>query len=125
SLQYKVEMDDALIWNTDKLLLYIIVQNIYENALDYRMDGLSMIVFSAEVIPKKKQLRLLIRDNGTCIPLQAADRIFDMFFQNTAQSHTAGLGLYMVKKSVEKLGGTIRLLEEEKETVFEIFLPTI
>lgn len=121
-LKYEIEMSDEISCKTDKLLLYIIIQNIYENALDYRKDGLSRIIFVAEVV-NGNHLKMQIRDNGTCIPLEAVDRIFDMFFQNTAQSSTAGLGLYMVKKSVEKLGGTIKLLESKSETIFEIFLP--
>lgn len=121
-LEYEINMSDDICCLTDKLLLYIIIQNIYENALDYRKDGLSRIIFSAEVV-NTNHLKLRIRDNGTCIPLEAVDRIFDMFFQNTAQSSTAGLGLYMVKKSVEKLGGTIKLLEDKSETIFEILLP--
>ena len=121
-LKYEIDMPDEISCKTDKLLLYIIIQNIYENALDYRKDGLSQIVFLAEVV-NGSNLKMQIRDNGTCIPLEAVDRIFDMFFQNTAQSSTAGLGLYMVKKSVEKLGGTIKLLENKSETIFEIVLP--
>lgn len=121
-LKFQVDIPEAMRWTTDKLLFYIIVQNIYENALDYRRDGLSRIVFTAEVI-NSKYLKLLVRDNGTCIPFHAADRVFDMFFQNKAQSNTAGLGLYMVKKAVEKLGGRIQLREEQEETFFEILLP--
>lgn len=122
-MKFYVDIPDTLSWMTDKLLFYIIIQNIYENALDYRRDGLSMIVFTAEVL-NTRCLKLFVRDNGTCIPLHAADRVFDMFFQNTAQSNTAGLGLYMVKKAVEKLGGQIRLLKEQDETFFEILLPS-
>lgn len=121
-LMYEVDIPDDIKCVTDKLLLHIIIQNLYENALDYRKDGLSTIVFSAELV-RTNYLKFQVRDNGTCIPLEAADRIFDMFFQNTAQSSTAGLGLYMVKKSVEKLGGTIQLLEDKSETIFEILLP--
>ena len=122
SLKYEIEIPEEAEWSTDKLLFYIIIQNIYENALDYRIDGLSTITISTDT-SNPKVLKLHIRDNGTCIPLEAADRIFDMFFQNTAQSNTAGLGLYMVKKSVEKLGGSIKLVGEKKETFFEITLP--
>ena len=121
-LNYEVSIPDTITCTTDKLLLYIIVQNLYENALDYRKDGLSTITFSAELV-HLNCLKFQVSDNGTCIPLEAVDRIFDMFFQNTAQSSTAGLGLYMVKKSVEKLGGTIKLLQDKKETIFEILLP--
>ncbi len=121
-LNYEVDIPEDIVCVTDKLLLYIIIQNLYENALDYRKDGLSTITFSAEP-SHQNYLKLQVRDNGTCIPLEAVDRIFDMFFQTTAQSSTAGLGLYMVKKSVEKLGGTIKLLEDKSETIFEILMP--
>lgn len=122
-LKYEVDIPGDIKWKVDKLLFYIIIQNIYENALDYRRDSSSKIVFSVEVL-SANYLKLHIRDNGTCVPLHAADRIFDMFFQNTTQSNTAGLGMYMVKKSVEKLGGTIKLLKGDEETFFEILLPS-
>lgn len=122
-LEYRLDIPRNLKWNTDKLLLYMIIQNIYENALDYRSNGLTYLVFSAEVINDHK-LILKVKDNGIGIPEQVGDRVFDMFFQSTRDSVTSGLGLYMVKKSVEKLGGTIELMQNDiEDTVFEIILP--
>lgn len=124
-LEYRLEIAENLTWKTDKLLLYMIIQNLYENALDYRSQGLTYVLFSAEIGDDGK-LRLKVKDNGIGISEQVGDRVFDMFFQSTRNSVTSGLGLYMVKKSVEKLGGTIELVQQcEEDTVFEILLPDI
>jgi signal transduction histidine kinase len=52
------------------------------------------------------------------------DRIFDMFFRGNDDSKGSGLGLYIVKNTVEKLGGTISLENgKPKGTTFVIWLP--
>jgi signal transduction histidine kinase len=51
-------------------------------------------------------------------------KIFSMFFRATERSEGAGLGLYIVKESVNKLGGEITLDSTYNEgSVFNICLP--
>ena len=50
-----------------------------------------------------------VSDNGQGIVEHYLDKVFEMFFRATAQSEGSGLGLYIVKKVVEKLRGTIAL----------------
>ena len=53
-----------------------------------------------------------VQDNGEGIPEEFKDRIFEMYFRANERSKGNGLGLYIVKKAVEKLGGTIGLKSE-------------
>jgi len=61
------------------------------------------------------------------IPLAEQERVFDNVYRipthNPWQYGGTGLGLALVKKLVERLGGTIRLTSENKRTEFMVSLP--
>ena len=54
-----------------------------------------------------EQLDIIICDNGCGIPDENRDKIFDMYFTTTGGS---GIGLYHAKYSLEKMKGSISLL---------------
>ena len=67
-----------------------------------------------------------IEDNGIGIPEKEKAKVFNMFYRANEQSKGSGLGLYIVKETVEKLEGTITLKSEEGQgTTFEIYLPNL
>jgi len=66
-----------------------------------------------------------ISDNGLGIPKKYQNKIFDMFYRANEGSKGSGIGLYIVKNAVEKLGGTVNFKSElGKGTVFTLTLPT-
>ena len=67
-----------------------------------------------------------ISDNGIGIARENHEKIFNMFYRVSTQSVGSGLGLYIVKETVEKLQGVINLESEPgKGTVFSIRLPNL
>jgi signal transduction histidine kinase len=50
-----------------------------------------------------------VNDNGIGISEEYQSKVFDMFFRGHAASSGTGLGLYIVKEIVQKMGGTISL----------------
>lgn len=54
-----------------------------------------------------KTLRLTIEDNGGGIPDEIIGRIFEPYFSTKDKSQGTGLGLHMVYRLVESMGGTI------------------
>ena len=69
-----------------------------------------------------------VQDEGIGIPSQAMPNLFGRFFrsQNAVERGIAGtgLGLYMVKESVEKYNGTIEVVSTDgKGTTFTVTLP--
>jgi len=70
----------------------------------------------------KKRLVATIRDDGVGISNDIKDQIFDPFV--TSKSTGTGLGLYIVRRNVEELGGTIACeVEPGGGTCFTIKLP--
>jgi signal transduction histidine kinase len=67
---------------------------------------------------------LSIQDNGIGIHEKCLPMIFDMFFQANDKAEGSGLGLYIVKETLEKIQGTIRVESQYGEgTIFSINLP--
>ncbi|TAE48522.1 MAG: sensor histidine kinase [Cytophagales bacterium] len=65
-------------------------------------------------------------DNGIGIKEEYIKKIFDMFFRATDKGEGSGLGLYIVKQTIEKLGGSIEVKSEYGEgTLMTIHLPNL
>ena len=68
---------------------------------------------------------LEIADNGIGIDTQHQSKIFDMFFRATEKASGSGLGLFIVKETMEKLRGEITISSElGKGTTFSIKIPS-
>jgi signal transduction histidine kinase/tetratricopeptide (TPR) repeat protein len=107
---------------TDAFLLEISLENILENALIFSTKKPIIIDFFAE--KQKKNYLIRITDQGQGIPQNLQSKVFDMFFRGNENSQGNGLGLYMVKKALEKLKGYIELSSEESQyTRIDLYLP--
>ena len=108
---------------SDKSMVYSIFQNLIENSIKYSgKDNPYLNIYSKDV---KNGIEFTFEDNGQGIPENAQDKIFNMFFRANDLQKGSGLGLYIVKTAVQKLGGNILLTSEmRKGSTFKIFLPT-
>ena len=65
-----------------------------------------------------------IRINGIGVAKDQQDKVFSMFFRaQSSVSFGSGLGLHLVKKNVEKLGGNISFNSSKTGTEFIIHIP--
>jgi signal transduction histidine kinase len=110
---------------SDSTRLKILFNNIISNAIKYRKTGnreQSYIAITAEVSDERAIIH--IEDNGIGINEKVIQKIFDMFYRGTEKSQGSGLGLYIVKETLEKLRGTIAVSSElNKKTIFKIEIP--
>ena len=107
----------------DKELLTSIFQNLLDNAIKYRTES-SYVKISVK--DEDKGVEIKVEDNGIGIPKSIHEKVFDMFFRANLSSKGSGLGLYLVKTSVEKLGGKMQLLSQEnKGTCIIVLLPSL
>lgn len=106
----------------DHMLLNHIIVNLMENS----------IVFSGEKNPyarcalyfENHHLIIQVTDNGIGISPEVRDRIFDMFYRGSEKSIGNGLGLFMVKKALEILDGSITIENgASKLTTFTVRIP--
>jgi len=73
---------------------------------------------------EKKNIRLVISDNGMGIRAKDLDRIFDPFFTTKLEGFGTGLGLSLVYGIIKEMQGEIKVSSKAGEyTKFEILFP--
>ncbi|MCP5027684.1 MAG: PAS domain S-box protein [Actinomycetia bacterium] len=101
-----------------------IMKNLLENAAKYtdRSRSKHRVVVAATVTDD--ELSLTVADNGAGIPADSLDVIFRRFYR-AGDHHQPGLGLglALVKRNVERLGGEITVESSTEGTRFEVALP--
>lgn len=106
SITKRVEVAGSVKFVCDRYRISVILNNLISNAIKYHdPQKESFINVSATV--NEEEAKIEIVDNGIGIPEELQRRVFDMFFRATEKSEGAGLGLYIVRETVEKLSGTI------------------
>lgn len=107
---------------SDNLRLRIIINNLLSNAIKYADFGKEKPFISIKTYTTDNDLIIQIEDNGIGINKQYLNRIFEMFFVTNKNKGT-GLGLYIVKETIENLNGNITV--ESKINVGTKFIVTI
>jgi PAS domain S-box-containing protein len=97
--------------NLDIHLYFIVLINLLKNALDFRKDDQNPVV-SIKVYEQEGELVSEVQDNGQGMDEQVKRSAFQMFYRGNPASKGSGLGLYMVKNAVQKLGGQVELISE-------------
>jgi signal transduction histidine kinase len=111
---------------SDPYRLSVIINNLVSNAIKYRDTTKPSSTIDIAATITDKSVEMTFRDNGIGISEEFLPKIFDMFFRATERSEGAGLGLYIVKETIEKLHGTIQVKSAVGEgTVFSICLPNM
>lgn len=106
----------------EESLLQTITQNLLENAIKYCSEKSPKVLICIK--QQHNQLLLEVSDNGIGIPEAAQAHIFDMFYRATTRSTGTGLGLYILKHAVDKLGGTVKVRSlPQKGSRFLVSLP--
>lgn len=106
----------------EESLLQTITQNLLENAIKYCSETSPKVLICIK--EQNNQLLLEVSDNGIGIPEEAQAHIFDMFYRATTRSTGTGLGLYILKHAVDKLGGTVKVRSlSQKGSRFMVSLP--
>jgi signal transduction histidine kinase len=111
---------------TDDEKLKAILQNLVSNALKFTERG--TVTVSAAHLREAGRVEFRVSDTGPGIARDKLPIIFDMFKQAdssaTRKHEGAGLGLYIVKKFVDLLGGQISVQSETGDgSVFIVSLP--
>ena len=111
---------------TDREKLRHILQNLVDNAIKFTETG--KITISARSLPGSKAVEFKVTDTGLGIPRESLPGIFERFRQGpnsqALPSAGVGLGLHIVKKFTEMLGGDVTVQSEPgKGSTFTVTIP--
>lgn len=91
-------------------LIPIVFENILDNALQYRKREEPRV--DIRIIQTKAGVQIIVADNGLGFDKKYKDQVLEMYYRASEHSSGNGLGLYLVKKAVDKLQGTIQIESE-------------
>ncbi|MCZ7668333.1 MAG: HAMP domain-containing histidine kinase [Chloroflexi bacterium] len=108
----------------NKDTFYLIFKNLIDNAIKFTLSGTVRI----DAYHKAGWIHVVVKDQGIGISKASMPNMFGRFFraQTAVERGIAGtgLGLYMVKESVEHFGGAIEVSSTEgKGATFTVRLP--
>ncbi len=122
-VRFQIDVNPDLIIKTDITLLEAALSALVENAIFYRNEQKPDIAISVSLI--KDKIHIAIQDNGDGMVDKVLHRAFDMFYRGNNKSKGSGLGLYIVKKIMQRLDGSIKLLPQPVGLKVELELPIL
>jgi PAS domain S-box-containing protein len=126
NLLIKTVIQNNIPFISDLTRIRIILNNLISNAIKYRDSEKEISVIQIVIKVNEKEVSIEIEDNGEGVLPEKIDGIFDMFVRASESSEGSGLGLYIVKNVLEKLGGEISVASEYKKgTKFSLRIPNM
>jgi PAS domain S-box-containing protein len=117
--------EHAVIVNADPFRMEQVVSNLLSNAVKHTPVGTPIQI---AVLEEGSSAVVSVHDDGDGIHPADRDQIFDRFFRGSEsrsrQTGGAGLGLYIARRLIEAMGGSI-WLSTEQGTTFSFRLPLI
>ncbi len=113
-------------FTSDRNRISIILSNLISNSIRYSNNYVDQSYIQLEAYRNETNFVISITDNGIGIPDKYQYDIFDMFFRVSNTGNGSGIGLYIVKETLLKLRGEIKLQSiEGKGSTFSVILPIV
>ncbi|MDZ4668820.1 MAG: PAS domain-containing sensor histidine kinase [bacterium] len=126
--QCKINVDVIQIGKfiSDRTRLLTNLNNLISNAIKYQDKSKPNSYINITVHSNDWNAIITIEDNGIGIADDKQERVFEMFYRATKLSKGSGLGMYIVKETLDKLNGTITVKSKLNiGTTFTVTLPNL
>jgi len=119
------QADKGTLFRSDKKRLEIIFNNLFSNAVNFRDARKAHCQIHIGIHLTQEGVAIQFEDNGIGIEATHIENIFQMFYRATEYGTGSGLGLYIVKEMIMKLGGSIKVYSEHNQyTRFTLWIPS-
>lgn len=121
--KYHNGISENIVIDSDIELLRIALDFLIENAFKYSANyGKPYPSVTCLSDVEGNTLKLKVIDNGVGVDKGLADNLFNLFIVGEGQ-RGSGIGLYVARKAIERLNGSINITSIKDPTVFTIELP--
>lgn len=125
-VRYSLNVEQPEAFATDKNRLDIVLSNLLSNAFKYVKAKGSAGEVKVSVFSRTEDVEIIIEDNGIGIDEEHMSRVFNMFYRATDNQPGSGLGLYIVREAVARLGGEVQLESKKGQgTKVVVHLPNL
>ncbi len=102
----------------------LVFENLVSNAIKYQDPSKDDSFISIKCVSHENNVVLDVTDNGLGIPEKQREHLFSMFKRfHPKVSFGSGLGLYMMRKSTDVLGGNIEYIATGSGSTFRLTVP--
>ncbi len=123
---FEKEITQEVEFYSDKNRIYMILECLIANSVEYRAERHEKSFVRIVVNSTKKQTSIIVQDNSQGIEEEQLEKVFEMFYRGNQRSQRTGLGLYVVKQTIEQLGGTLKLESKYKVgSTFKLQIPNL
>lgn len=116
-INFTCEINSDFVLISDQLLIHNVFYELIKNAIQYRKRSEELPSIKIYCVQDSNALQIFIDDNGDGIPEESRLDIFRMFKRSNEKSSGIGLGLYIVNCCLERLGGTLQLIDKAERGV--------
>jgi signal transduction histidine kinase len=123
--EFILEGDQAAFILGRRLTFHLALRNLVVNAVRHSPTCVQVTV---TVQPGGKWHRVKVADNGPGIPRRLHEKVFECFLSGGKDSRHpgAGVGLHLVRRNIETMGGRTELVSEEGSgSTFTLVLPAL
>ncbi|MBP3650375.1 MAG: GHKL domain-containing protein [Clostridia bacterium] len=100
--------------------LCCVIGNLLDNAMDAAVYAAKPLI-TFTVTETLRQVTLTVRNNGATIPAAIRDKLFEPGITTKGENH--GMGLAIVRRTLEQYGGTISVEAKVHDTAFTVVVP--
>ncbi len=126
AVRLELKLPEKSVWiNSDQIRINQVLVNLLNNAIKFTQLGSIELGFTLE----NDHIKFYVKDTGIGIEKTHMEHLFERFYKIEDDSRKlyrgTGIGLYLCKRIVEILGGTIHVSSEYgKGSVFYFYIPT-
>jgi len=121
----RVEITGSEVVFSDANRIQLILKNLLSNSIKFKnLKQNPLIYITFNCVDNGFEIRL--SDNGKGIPANHIEKVFDLFYRADKNHSGSGLGLYIVRETVRKLHGTVKIESVNGQgTIFTMFFPSL
>lgn len=125
-IRKEIDIKGTSVFCTDTKRLSIVLSNLISNAIKYHNvhQPDAHIIIKVEYSASEAYIEIV--DNGIGIEQKHLPNIFKMFYRADERSSGSGLGLFISKETVEKMGGTLTVSSKRHHgSCFAVRIPAL
>lgn len=126
TVHFETDVEQNTDFYGDAFRINLVLNNLISNAMKYQKPENEHQMVKLRVVVNSHKAVIHIEDNGIGILSEHLNNVFKMFFRSrTNNMPGSGIGLYIVKEALSRIGGDISVSSVfEKGTTFVITIPS-
>ena len=109
NIEFDIQTEQNNPFIGDETRIQIVLNNVISNAIKYQRPEEPSKKVGINVTISPQQAYIEIVDNGLGIATEEQENIFSMFYRSAVKNAGSGIGLYIVKETLNKISGSINV----------------